>query len=386
MIYKILFLILLCTNFFGIINIPNTVLLLIILTLGYTKLNYPTPFRKPINLMFIGIFLSFIPAYLFREQSFMESFKASVNYFYIILFFVLIKLNPNIKQTEKVVEYLAIATSIVYIIQFILIPKGIIFLPIPEASLAQMEAIRFRIPASGIFSLGYFYSLNKYLVLKKNKYLLLTLLCFTPIMLQAFRTMIACIILFTLIMIYINNKRQKAQLFKYIFLLIVVSIVIIQIPVIADKITYMLEKQSSGEETFNNKDYIRYITLNYYLFDYFKSPLEYLLGSGTAYVDSKFGLEEKVLASNGIYWVDWGLIGGIWIVGPVTVFSMLWFSIKTTFLQKNKDQLYVCIWYLYLILSSITTIEFLRPGNFIIHSIALYLAYKINQLQKSRQS
>lgn len=379
MVFKILSIILISINFFGITNIPNTILLLILLLIGYTKLKTKTPFTVPIYLMFIGIILSFIPAFFFRNQTILETFKASVNFFYIIFFFSLIKMQPSLKQTEKTIKYFAIIASIIYITQFFLLQKDIIFLPLPENSIEQGENVRFRILASGIFSLGYFYALNKYLILKKKEFLLIMFLCFTPILLQAFRTMIVFIFLLTIIMLFVVYSNNKLQILKYIIIAFLLCILIMQIPIFADKLTYMLEKQSTGEETFSNHDYIRWISFKYYTTDYFKSSWEYIFGSGSAYVDSNFGKQEYATAQNGIFWVDWGIIGAIWIVGPITVFSLLWFAIKTSFLRKNKTNIYIGIWYIYLIFSSITTIEFLRPGNFIIHALALYTAYKANQ-------
>ena len=71
--------------------------------------------------------------------------------------------------------------------------------------------------------------------------------------------------------------------------------------------------------------------------------------------------------------VDWGLLGQSWALGILTVSGFLMFSIKAIRLKVSNEYMYVSLWYIFLLLSSITNYEFMRAGNFLVHAIALYI-------------
>ena len=155
---------------------------------------------------------------------------------------------------------------------------------------------------------------------------------------------------------------------------------VLQIPVVADKIDYMWEKQfgEGTQHSFANKNYIRWITLDYYYTEYFHDGLEMFLGSGYPVVNGKFYRNiENSLWSNGLFWMDWGILGLSWMIGIPAVVAMLWYSIKVYKIRSDKAYFFLPIWFMYLILSSITTAEFFRQGNFIIQALCLYLAEKV---------
>lgn len=379
-------LILLSINLFGILNISNTVLLSILLVLGVRYVTKPTTFRWPIYMMFIGILISFIPADIYRGQSYIETFKASANYFYIFFFFVLLRFRPSLKQIEKIIVIFALISSTVYILQFILLQVGVIFLPLSDASVDAGSLARFRILGSGIYSLGFFLGVNKYIVYKKWDNLLFAIYCYIPILLQSFRTSIFFSIVLGFVLIVLTTKGNISVLFKYLLLSLIVAVLILQIPVVNEKVQYMLNKQIEGEETFTNKDYVRWICLNYYWNNYFVNPVEYFVGSGSPYVDSPFGRLHKSIQAMGLWYVDLGLIGTYFLIGPLAVISMIWFGIKTCFLKKTTPYFYISVWYIFMIVSSITTVEYLRPGNFIVHAIALYAAYIVDKCIQTNKS
>lgn len=374
----IFFLLLFSINFFGVLTLPNSVLLGTILAITVWKKGFSvkTPFNKPIRWMFIGILLSFIPACLYREQAMMETFKASAEYFYLLLFFTFAGFSPSLSKSESALEKLAILFSILYILQFVLLQRGINIIGVSDDAIDSGLEARFRMSASGLSSLGLLYAANKFILTKNIRYIFIGILCCVPIILMAFRTMIFFSAVAVVLTILIINKTNFLKSAGYLILISILCILVLQIPVIAEKVDYMVERQLEGTDTFQNVDYIRWIALDYYYNEYPQHMLERFLGSGQPFVGTKFHDEQLSLWQVGIFYMDWGLLGLSWLIGPISVLAMIWYSLKTWFVKIGIQYVYLRIWFLFLVLSSITTTEFSRPGNFAVQALALYLVYK----------
>lgn len=381
MAIKLLLLFLFALNGFGILGLPNTVTLGAIIAFANNTFAKPNPYRNILILILICIFLSFIPAHLYRGQSFFDTFRASASYFYIITFFAILKLKPSIADVEKAMVYLSIIASLIYIVQFILFPLGIAILP--EGTLYRE---RFRMAGSGIWSLAFFYGINRYILTQKVKYILLSLINVVPIILLAFRTQLAGVALFSIILLFKTTGGKLQQVFKYMLVGGVAAVVALQIPAVSDRVDYMIEKQELGNESFANKDYIRWVSFDYYVTEFPESSLDRALGAGIPLDKNPYFKKMEDLYDIGIFWQDWGIVGLAWLLGPFTVMFMLWLSIKCCRMIPNNRFLYIGIWLTFLITVSIgTTTEYFNTGNFVIHSIAWYIIYRANyEDQKSR--
>ena len=334
----------------------------------------PPQYAKPL-LYFIGfVTISSISADIIRDQSIVSSLRASTEYFSILLFFLLLKLQINKNTIEDVIILFGLSTSIIYIIQFILLQKGIVFLNVQENAIELAMDARFRITCSASIFLLYFYSLNKYLIQKQKKYLIYLFVSLLPILIQAFRTQIASIILFTLLIIYIFWKRGYLKINKIVIVSIIAIFALYQVPIVQNKIEYMIEKQNSSE-TFENKDYIRWKCLNFYTCKYQESPSEYITGSGIPYEGTFKKYTDRILAQ-GYFYQDLGLVGLAFIIGPISVLVLTRIFLKPLFLFRYKSQfLYIPIYFLFMLSISLTNAEVFRTGNFLIHSLVLYLSY-----------
>ena len=382
--YIIVFLSLLMTNFFGLTKINNTILLGLMITFVIIEFSEKSIFKWYIVAVFIGISLSIISCNYFRGQPMLMTFKASVIYYYILFYFVLKYLDIPISQMETSLMILVIIFCACYIVQYILFPT-VIFSGVEE-QLISPDNIRIRLVGQGLSSLGYFFGLNKYLHNnKKLHYLFLAILCFGVIFLMGFRTMLVMISIFTFLLI-IRVKGFKWNVLLFSLLGCGLFIAMLQIPVFSEKMNAMLDRQQT--EVLSNKDYIRLVQLKYYTQVHFKSVWEYIYGSGMTYSteheSSAYGRLMGRLPDMGIYWQDWGILGLSWMIGMLAVISMIAYSIKAFLLKVPVAYYYIGIWFLYLVASSVTTMEFYRDGNFIVQSIALYMVEKFYNEYKLR--
>jgi len=374
--YVVIFLSLLMTNFFGLTKINNTILLGMMIPFVIIEFSEKSIFKWYIVAVFIGLCLSIISCYYFRGQSMLMTFKASVSYYYIFFYFVLKYLDVSIYKMETALLILIIIFCVCYIVQYIVFPK-VIFSGGEDQNITT-DNIRIRMVAQGLSSLGYFFGLNKYLHNnKKLHYLFLAILCFGVIFLMGFRTMLVMISIFTFLLI-VRVKGFKWNILLFSLLACGLFVAMLQIPVFSEKLNGMMDRQQT--EVLSNKDYIRVIQLKYYTHDHFKSFWEYIYGSGMTYSTeqetSSYGRYMSRLPAVGIYWQDWGILGLSWIIGILAVISMIAYSIKAFLLEVPVAYYYIGIWFIYLVASSVTTMEFYRDGNFIVQSIALYMVEK----------
>ncbi len=361
-------------TFFGVVNITNTLLLTFILPFVVIGIKRKYLFKKVIIWLLVGLIMSMISSFVFRGQDFLSSFKASPVILMILFYFLICYIRPTIQNTEKSIVYLVVTFDLIYIVQFLLYQKGIVFLPMNEDIMrSEGEDVRFRMIGSGLATLGIFLGATKYLALKERKWLVIMCLSLLVVLLMAFRTMIAFSVLFLFFLVLKIKGIKRETLFIFAGA-VIVALLLLQIPVISDKVEYMWEKQfGDNAETLSNKDYIRNVTLYYYLFDYFKSPVEYFFGTGLSIPGTSLYKTFEYLGSMGIFYMDWGLLGLSWMIGIIPVLCMIIYSIKSFRLKVNPQYYYVGFWFIYLVVSSITTAEFFREGNFIVQAVCLYM-------------
>jgi hypothetical protein len=375
--FLVIFISLLLTNFFGATTINNTVLLLPLLLFFILELHKKAIFKIYLITVLIGLFLSMVSCYIFNGQSLFATFKSSAPFLYIIFYFMLKSINLSIPEMENALIVLTIVFCVCYVIQYLIYPMAIF----SGGEVAYKDDVRIRLVGQGFSSLGYFFGLNKYLQTKKTSHLMLSILCFVIIFLMGFRTMLVTIALFTFVMI-IRINGFNWRFVWYSILVCVVFIGMLQLPVFTNKFDSMLERQ--GYDVLSNPKYIRVIQFQYYTTRHFKNIWEFIFGSGLPFAQKNGGEVTAYsrymynLTARGINWVDWGLLSLSWIIGIPTVLAMIAYSIKAYYLKVVSDYYYLGIWFIYLVASSITTMDFYRSGNFIVQALVLYLVEKVH--------
>ena len=183
----------------------------------------------------------------------------------------------------------------------------------------------------------------------------------------------------------------NVRLFIYALLVVLMSILLINIPVVSKKIDLMAERQKT--ENLNNSDYIRVIQFVYFTTQHFKSTAEYIMGSGLPQVGnheqnikaSAYGNYMSDLVVKGINWVDWGLISMSWVIGILPVLTMIFISLKMFFTKVDQEYFYLGVWFLFLLIVSFTTMEMLRAGNLAIYSFCFVLMERIKEIKSSKR-
>lgn len=383
MIYIILLFLVLC-KCYGVVQVPNELNIAILFFLWYKGYKKYSIYKKSFNLIFIGLVCSTLSCWFYRGQTPFESFEGLFYYYGILFYFFLKWKEFSLKEVEKALIVLVLTFDILYIVQFHLIDYGINFINFQDWMLND-QAVggnRLRVLSSGLYNLGIFLGLVKFNQTKNYAYIVLVLLGFYVLLLSGFRQLLASAV-FTLIYYAYKTKNKLSLKQLIMFVALYISMLFIyDLPEVQTKIEGMLLRNENGA-TLDNEDYVRIRQLNFYLHDFFHDPIEWFFGGGLPYYKSEYGK----WANMNYQVADWGLLGQSWALGILTVAGFLMFSFKAIRLKVDREYMYVSLWYIFLLLSSLTNYEFMRNGNFLVHSIALYiveLAAKNNPQKRNK--
>lgn len=373
--YKILiFTILSYCCCFGFVVIPEQVMMISVVPMLYYTLkcrNMSSGFAPWIIAFYIFLTLNTFTCYYYRGQTPLQTVQTVwwVTLNGILVYFILQRFRFSEHKVEKLISKLYIIFCLCYLVQFIIFPTQI-FRILANGG----EQMRFRMLGQLIVSLGFFFHLNRLILFKKRYDIFKVFLGLLIFLLLGFRSMLAAVVLASIYMFYrINGLSTK--LVKSFFIAALLAIPIYFLPITQEVIQNMVERQKN--DNFDNDDYIRWVEWDYYNNHHFKSYFERILGSGIPKEGSQYGksikVSQEVPMSHMFQWVDWGIIGLSWIIGIPAVLCLLIIIFKAIFSGLPKESVYLSVWYVFLLLTSVTTIEFFRSGSFIFNGIALYL-------------
>lgn len=384
------FLLLVCFQFFMCLYIPITgavskaVMLLIGILPMFLLWRKKIPLSIAFKVMLLGVVLSCVSGSFYRDQTFIQTFLASFVVYGCFSYFLYWKTDLKITQAEKILMILALIYSLSYLIQYIIYPTLIFN---TQSMSDNVYNSRLRLQGTALSSIGFCLYFNKYINGENNKtkYAIFTVICVLPLILMGFRTMLVAIIACLLYMVYMI-KGFKLKIMLPAFVLIGLFVVVFLNSKTGQNIlSDIAERQQT--DNFGNEDYVRMIGLDYYMNEYFKDNIEFMLGSGMYYAESAGEKLQQNIDPFGIKWNDWGLLGLSFYSGIITVVSIFYIVVRSVLIKVTKEYLYLKAWLVFMLLCSITTAEFLRLGNTVILALVIYMImkeqYKSNQHDKS---
>lgn len=376
--YKLFFVFLIFSCVFGVF--PAQFALVADVLVAYSifcTINTKALFKKTLYIFILFLFLNVVSCFYYEGQSFLStatnldfiSFLPFLSYFYMIKK----RKHPfSIEDIEWCIKIVYFLIFFIFVIQYILLPYKLINL----ATYIEDEK-RFTIFGQIITIVAYFYFFNKYLITKKNKYIVYLLPEILIIFIQGFRSYFLSLIIVSVLFIVQIGGLKK--LIKLLSVTVILSLLIVQLPIVDNAISNMKNRQVEGN--FSNEDYIRVRQFQYFTAEHFKSPIEYVLGSGFSNVRSEYGKRmfylQQLAHENQIGpiggWRDWGMLGLSWIIGIPCIVCILFCIFKILKANIPRRYLYLKYFYLFILLTSITSVEFYRWGSVFIHGVLFYL-------------
>lgn len=370
---KLVIIALLFTSFFGALPPQQIMVLGCGMALAFTiKCLFIGPrgrFGIALFLYLLFYICSGISSLYYEKQTLVATFTSmdSINFYPVLCYFILVSLSYNKYSVEKAIKILYILFLICFFIQLVAMPR-LVF----ELATDYTEIGRFTMLGQSIAYVGGLYYYNKYLLTNDRQSLILLLPSLMVLFVAGFRTQLAVILLCILWMTYIV---KKAKIVIYSIGFIVVAIILMQFGVVQNSIDNMIARQTEGA-SFSNSDYIRVIQFNYFTEHHFHSWIEYIFGSGLPNPDTKYGrpfyeVDEFIGPYNGFR--DWGIIGLSWMIGLPTIICILYPVYKILRSRINYETLYIKFYYVFVLISGMTTVEFYRSGSFFIHGFLFYI-------------
>ena len=357
-------------------------LLMAFFLLGYKRAPYVQSFWC---ILLLSIFGNCLSSYVFRNQSFEISYFAYDQIWYLFFFFALVLTRYPLHVVEKFLMWAILTVTIVYYIQLVIFPK--VVWGNAGAQWVAENDLYFRglvVGGESAVSLGYLFFLNKFLVAKKRYFLIGAIICAIPFFIRGYRIMIMGSLLSTL-WLYARGQ-ENFKLLKFLFKIILISFLLValvlilyqHVPIVQASLDSLLDRSGESNQTFDNDDYIRIISINYYYTSFFKSPIELFFGAGMI---GDTGPVADVFAKLMMYnynLTDWGLIGLSWYAGIPVVLCIIYYLIRGILLKVPKEYSYINAWFLYLLIISLTDPEMYQHYSFMVQSILLYMLYLIN--------
>ncbi len=335
----------------------------------YSK-NQNDSFKGPIYLLFICLIVNSISCLIYHDQDIVATLVAMRYFLYLGIYFVLSNAKLSKFYLEKIIVYGATIYLIVFLIQVVIFPLKIV--PTGRIDGLDRGLLRFRIEGAGFLMLAGFLFLNRFILYKHKLQLIKYFICLAGLFMLGFRTLLIVAILCSVVLIF-RTLNKPLKIVPYLIFISVALYFIYNVPFVNDFINNSSEETSNQLEAGN--DYIRFQTFDFYFNKVNVDELSLIFGNGFPQEDSGYGkmVTSQGVESNGYIFADIGLIGFAIIYGILSLVALLWISFKAIFYKLPKDSIYLSIYFLYLLLSSITTVEIYRIGIFGIEALALYL-------------
>lgn len=412
---RIIILILVFVSFFRFRYIPQVIrmsydnkmlvlilFLLMLVNFGKSLQRDKTRFETFLNTIFISLFLcalaNCVSCYIFRHQSVWVTFFHWAPIFLLYLYYPFKSLSFSIKRWERILLTLFCIEMTIEIVQN-LYPDALLF-EMTSGNDKFLYEKRVRVYGSSILYLGHLFALNKGLVLKdgKWKYWALFFISLCLMILSGYRTILAASIISSFIMIL---RVRKIGLNTIVPLIVSIFILfgIAQLDYFQNRITEVEERQRNTI----NDDNVRFVTLSYYLNDYFVSPYEKLFGSGMvkrivnsdsgkddiinrALYESKYSRDVSMISARfHIYPIDWGLIGFSWEAGIPAALLMVALLLYILFCRIDDNYCYLSMWGLFALIISSFGGHYYSSPNLIYTSIMLVIMDRALQKKATRQ-
>jgi hypothetical protein len=357
-----------------------------------TSLNKRTIFGLYISAIIILTLISFIPAKVFHDQSFLLSFLASRTIIYWLVFFILIKFDANDHKLEKLIVFIGIIWSLIMVMQQISFPKVMFNSPnifFDYSSDNDIETVRkiaeeraglIRIMILGL-PYGYFlifYSWNKLNEFFNLKSFFILVLVTVALFLTGSRQIVFAVVLiltfdFILGPYFLKTKKLFVLVFLLGFFYFIYPIINSYFSSFTNYFNSLISL--TRDQNVISNDYIRIQEINFFLFSYYPHWLCYIFGNGWEHSLSSYGQE---MINQVFYRGDIGLIGALNKFGLIYVIIIILIFFKVIIPQiKVSIPHYIRLLFIFLLITSLTGVNYFETEeNIMLFVFVFYIIEK----------
>jgi hypothetical protein len=321
-------------------------------------------FILPIVLILLSLVSSMFMAYYSREQPLGETLYAQRAVYYYLFYFMLHQLRIEARDLERIIIAFALVHVALYLLQFFAYPT-ILF----DAYIrADRGTIRIYLTGGDYMSLALYFGVQHFFRSNRFLYLWLVLLILVIFILMGGRQVLATIALMVVIFLFFD-RRIKSRFFL-IFMGAVAAVA--GFFIFQDIFEALFQATRSNAAIGEN--YIRLRASEFYLTDFFRSPLAYLTGNGAFATDSNYGKEIAFNAARRQFFLgDIGIIGNYAIYGAFFVAGVLMILFRALKIRIEADYHYVKLMFASMALSIVISAGFTSMDTICFIAAMMYL-------------
>lgn len=328
-------------------------------------------FRK-ITLLFVLLpFLSMIGSNVFHDQSLSFSFLTVRYSFFWLLYFVLHIYNVPSEKIIKLLIIIGCVWAFLTIIQQFTYPHYYFYTRADgdRKSIYRAGVYRYMVTGVqyGVFVLLYGF----YIYLTKKQAINLLFVLFMLVGLYFFGTRQNLVAAGGCMLICVLYLQGLAR-WKYLLLFAVgFAILILFSSLLFGELMEMTSRQLDDE------DYIRFMSADFFLYDYWPHWSAKFIGNGRSHAMSDYGVEMEMVKEMGYYRSDIGIIGTYNEYGIFYVFNIIvLFFTGVFFKMKSRKFLYLKLYFFYFALLLMLSIEFTYASSIPFYCFLFYLLDK----------
>lgn len=320
---------------------------------------------KPFWWFYFGVFLSFIPALLYYNQSFIQSFFTNRRLFELVAFPILIALRPSEKELRIALYSFSVVFLLVTLIVTFLAPEWVFF-DEKHPFLEEGDYVHV-LPGIRHVSLAFIFALQRVIRDNNSHNMGWALFLFGILFLVLNRTSLFAAMV--IVMFVIFSMKMSAQ---KLILLVVIAVTLLLFGVYTSGQWGSLYQMTVDQLT--NPEYNRIKAL-LYMFST-REPLRYLLGDG--FISANVNPIILVLQESGIYHSDVGFVGLWHMYGVIPVLTVLVMTLKG--LLNRRKSFLVRASSIYILAGALTLSFFAFGETLLWLSIYLYMYYSDGEL------
>jgi hypothetical protein len=330
---------------------------------------YKGGFVFPVQLICVSILISVFMAKYTWQQGY-EYSSTTIPYAMWFVFFFLLKLKIPIKTLENIIVIFGIIYIVLFLFQFT--HTGVVYFGMQEEFKEDRGITRVNFPGGGVFFLSCFIAINKVTGNAKYKlwWLLFSLTGIVIIVMQVTRQEI-----FVLILLYLIHFLRNSKLFYKLGAIVLFCLCSYLFYNSGSSISKGLIEQQKNDLT-EGKSYIRVLEAEYYLTQFTPNVISQILGNGFFNDNSYYG--KSLIALNdyyGYYLTDVGLIEVYITFGIFALIAYFWIFIKSIIVQLPYNYYYLKYYLWFIMLTSLTS-DFLISENFLITTVIVLYCYQ----------
>lgn len=302
---------------------------------GERRVSYPL---APWLMLMGGLLVSVFMATLYHQQSLKVSFVTTLPVLLSYATFVIfMRFDLPAEKVMRTYLVLAVVSAIVYFCNVLTVPNNMFGKPMLDIDDSR-GIVRIYVIFLEMFSIMIFYVINRWLVDKKFKWVILGSFLLVMVVLSVIRQ----VIVYTVLLSALFIMRRVSWKIKALICGACVAIVVFVLPMIP---VYKALVELSEEQVDDNeeKEDIRITAWRFYTYDNQTGDLTPILGNGMpSFGNSVWGIAfDAETQDNGCFFVDVGWAGLYWLHGIFAVIGLLWLMGAALMRKKPENMQFV---------------------------------------------